>query len=538
MANSKFCAWVLAAVLGAAQAQSTDHIGRYESTLSDKDAILQVTQDFRDALVNKDGKKLAALLLSPQILFSSPPSPNYVKKRQADGEPTFNGIDPKGAAGFIEFVATSKTPIEEKFYNIKVTQDGHVAWVSFDFEFLENNRIENYGLEAWQLLKTVDGSWKIFSVVWSSHGAPKTLSTATISDPAYRTAQRLVPVEGTRRLNIYCTGSGSPTVVLDAGLGDSARAWGLVQPEISPLTRTCAYDRAGLGFSDPSNRAGTSANIVDDLHRLLGNADIQPPYVLVGHSFGGMNVKLFARTYTPEVAGMVLVDPSHEDQSSMIWDIDPESKAQNQSYLESLQECKQSTADWVEGSDLFKRCVGEASPRYTPELNAVDTLLAKQPARRQAWVSEFENIFIASSQQLRSANGSLGDMPIIVLTKEPAKPTARETQAMRDAKNQGWIRLHNHIATLSPRGARRTVVPSGHYIQQDQPEAVVAAIRGVVLASRASKRYKQFTIVLIKRESVLNEDLVSPTNDPCSPASSSRQWREMIASCAGESTSL
>ena len=171
----------------------------------------------------------------------------------------------------------------------------------------------------------------------------------------------------------------------------------------------------------------------------------------------------------------------------MIWDIDPESKAQNQSYLKSLQECKQSTADWTAGSDLFKRCIGEPSPRYTPELKAVDTLLAKQPARRQAWVSEFENIFIASSQQLRAANGSLGDMPLIVLTKEPAKPSTRETQAMRDAKNQGWIKLHNQMAALSTRGSRQTVVPSGHYIQQDQPEAVVAAIREVVLASRAPK---------------------------------------------------
>ena len=185
---------------------------------------------------------------------------------------------------------------------------------------------------------------------------------------------------------------------------------------------------------------------------------------------------------------MVLVDPSHEEQSSMIWDIDPASQAQHQGYLDSLQECKRIKAeDLTEGSDLFERCVGEASPRYTPELNVADTLLARQLARRQASVSEFENIFIASSQQLRAANGSLGDMPIIVLTKKPAKLSSRETQAMRDAKNQGWIRLHNHIAVLSPRGSRRTVVPSGHYIQHDQPEAVVAAIREVVLASRAAQ---------------------------------------------------
>lgn len=168
----------LLAALGAAlsitaSAQVPGHVGRYESSPNDTEAILQLTKDFQAALVGKDAKKLSALLLNPSILFSSPASPASVRKRREQGQVAFDGVDPTGAAAFVDFVATSAEPIEEKFYNIKVTQDGHLAWVMFDFDFLEAGKVENHGLEVWQLLKTGDATWKILSVVWSSHGRPK-----------------------------------------------------------------------------------------------------------------------------------------------------------------------------------------------------------------------------------------------------------------------------------------------------------------------------------------------------------------------------
>src|SRR3954468_10241000 len=110
-----------------------------------------------------------------------------------------------------------------------------------------------------------------------------------ISDPAYLKPQRLIDVGGGRRLNLYCMGSGSPTVVFDSGLGEGMVAWALVQPQVALHTRACAYDRAGLGFSDPSPEMRTSAFVVQDLRTLLKKARIKPSYVLVGHSFGGMN---------------------------------------------------------------------------------------------------------------------------------------------------------------------------------------------------------------------------------------------------------
>jgi pimeloyl-ACP methyl ester carboxylesterase len=315
-------------------------------------------------------------------------------------------------------------------------------------------------------------------------------SHAVIDDPAYEHAQQLVPVEGSRRLNLYCTGHGTPTVVFDAGLGDGTKAWGLVQPVIARRTRACSYDRAGLGFSDPAQRPGTSANAVDDLHRLLVAAGIKPPYVMVGHSLGGMNTKLYAETYPAEVLGLVLVDPSHEDLGKQLWKIDPAYQAQYAPYIASLQPCLTATAEQLAaGSPLTDTCVGAAGARYSQAINATEAELGRQPARRKAWISEQENIWFASAEQLRAAYRDLGDIPLIVLTKEPVAPVAGETQALRDAKNRIWIDLHDAIARMSSRGTRWTIADTGHYIQLDQPGSVDEAIFDVLrVASTADDR--------------------------------------------------
>ena len=312
-------------------------------------------------------------------------------------------------------------------------------------------------------------------------------SHAVVDDPAYTHAQQLVRIDGARRMNLYCTGHGSPTVVLDAGLGDGTKAWGLVQPVIARRTRTCSYDRAGLGFSDPSPRPGTSANAVDDLHRLLAAAGIEPPYVLVGHSLGGMNVKLYAELYPAEVAGMVLVDPSHEDLGTRIWKLDPAYQAQYAPFIASLQPCLEATADQlVEGAPLAATCVGCAGPRYSQAINATEARLGREPGRRRAWISEQENIWFASADQLRAAYRNLGDIPLIVLTKEPSAPVPGETRALRNAKNRLWIDLHDAIAHMSSRGTRWTVPDTGHYIQLDQPGTVDQAIVDVLRASASA----------------------------------------------------
>lgn len=106
-------------------------------------------------------------------MFASPASPTRVRKARSTHDLHDDGTAHAGATDFLRFIATSTEPVEQRFHNIRITQDGHVAWVMFDFEFLEGGRVENYGIETWQMLKTADDSWKIISVVWSSRGSPR-----------------------------------------------------------------------------------------------------------------------------------------------------------------------------------------------------------------------------------------------------------------------------------------------------------------------------------------------------------------------------
>ena len=136
-------------------------------------------------------------------------------------------------------------------------------------------------------------------------------SSAEASDArAYPPPGRLVDVGG-YRLHINCTGVGSPTVVIEAGWGDSSASWGWVQPEVAKTTRVCTYDRAGMGWSEVSPEPRTAREFAKELHTLLANADEQGPYILVGHSLGGYTMRVYAHDYAGEVAGLVLVDPQN-----------------------------------------------------------------------------------------------------------------------------------------------------------------------------------------------------------------------------------
>ena len=125
----------------------------------------------------------------------------------------------------------------------------------------------------------------------------------------------LVDVGG-HSLHINCVGEGSPTVILESGSGATSVDWANIQPEVANTTRVCAYDRAGSGWSETGPGPGDPQQIAGELHTLLGNAGIDGPYVLVGHSFGGLYVRMYAELYPNEVEGMVLVDSSHPEQSA------------------------------------------------------------------------------------------------------------------------------------------------------------------------------------------------------------------------------
>ncbi len=304
-----------------------------------------------------------------------------------------------------------------------------------------------------------------------------TSTAAVISDLTYVTPHRLVDIGDGRKMNIYCVGHGSPTVIFEAGLGDEIRAWAAVQPQIAKRTRACSYDRAGLGFSDPSNRPGTAANAVDDLHRLLTAARVKPPYVMVGHSLGGMYVRLYADDYRSEVAGMVLVEPSSEEQGRRYSALDISTKTLNDAYVASIRNVCIPAArhGFVKGSVLYKRCVGDPDPHFSAAFNDAVAARWSTVTHLTADWSEWVNVFTTSSDQVRAARRSFGDMPLIILTRGPA--TVRQKNS---ATYRLWVTLHNELVPLSSRGTNRIISGTGHYIQLDRPDVVVGSIDEVL----------------------------------------------------------
>ena len=321
-----------------------------------------------------------------------------------------------------------------------------------------------------------------------------------IIDSVYVHPARLVRVEPGRKMNLYCIGSGSPTVVFDAGLTDETSAWGLVQPAVALKTRACSYDRAGVGFSDPGKRPGSSVNIVDDLHRLLVRAHVRPPYVLVGHSYGGMNIKLYAAIYPSEVVGMVFVDPSHEDQTEGYRTVDPRHLSPEEwrkqiiepSLIQRRECVAAAPSGFTPGTELYKKCSFPQDPRFSQAINDIHQKLYMRPGFQLTQLGEEESVFSASADQVRAARRSFDDMPLIVLARPPSTSPLRptETQELRDSRYSLLMHLNNDIASLSTKGVNRVVPNSGHNIPYDQPNAVADAIIEVLSLSEIRLKTK------------------------------------------------
>lgn len=165
--------FALACAAGAATAADPAFVGKYVSTPQDTAAINKVITDFQTALKTKNVLLLSSLMMSSDILFSGPARPEQIKNAQAKLDANFNGLSPAGYPQFASMIHREKATIEERFYNVRITQDDNTAVVMFDFDFRYNGKIENHGLETWQMMKNKDGDWKIASVFWSSKGEPK-----------------------------------------------------------------------------------------------------------------------------------------------------------------------------------------------------------------------------------------------------------------------------------------------------------------------------------------------------------------------------
>jgi len=275
---------------------------------------------------------------------------------------------------------------------------------------------------------------------------------------------------GEFKMHIHCTGEGSPTVILEAGLDDFSIFWSQVQPEIAETTRVCSYDRAGLGWSEASLDRRTSRNIVNELHKLLANANIHPPYILAGHSFGGALVRLYAHDYPDEVVGIVLVDAAPDDLFTRIpgW------------------------RNAIGGKLKLYRTLAPMSsfgllaftPQSIPNRGMPNDVLAQYRAIAvstnyfQTGIAE-NAIFENNLMEVRNAHLDLGNIPLIVISRGYWDPMPSFSGIENQQAWQIWQEMQSELLSLSSNSRQIIATQSEHNIQLQQPELVINAIKDV-----------------------------------------------------------
>ena len=293
---------------------------------------------------------------------------------------------------------------------------------------------------------------------------------------------QLVDVGG-YKLHLNCVGEGSPTVILAAGLGDFSVVWDKVQSEIAKTTRVCSYDRAGYGWSDPSPEPVSASLMAEELHTLLVNANVPGPYVMVGHSLSGVIVRVFAYNYPEEVAGMVLVDSTHEEQllrltaavpkfGELLQSGNEKGKGQNQffGFLSStgimalMPQAIPNPAGFDE--DTFEQCKA-----IWATTGFFETLVAETDA--------LENI-LADTRSMHIT--SFGDLPLIVLSAGLFEPIPTLSEAENQKFHETQQELQSSFLMLSSESKQIIAKQSGHFIHSDQPDIVIDAIQEILHA--------------------------------------------------------
>jgi pimeloyl-ACP methyl ester carboxylesterase len=311
------------------------------------------------------------------------------------------------------------------------------------------------------------------------YGATYQYIGTILDEQKYPPIGKMIDIGG-YRLHMIDQGVSLPTVVIDSGACCNCLDWSLIQPEIAKFSRVITYDRAGYAWSDASPLDRTSENIVEELRTMLQVAGVPGPYVLIGHSFGGNNMRMYAMKYPDEVAGIVLVDSAHENLFEAI-------------SLPAIEYFRLMKGAIYFG--VFRLCA------HVPFLrNNMNTLLEKYPleVREIYYAQAITNKFIyavteeadcaqESCKQLQSYSGSLGNKPLTVITAgksfmsyEEVKVQSVYTKKQVHAMNENWLGLQKDLVKKSLRGKQIIAMNSGHMIPLEDPNIIVEAVRDMI----------------------------------------------------------
>jgi len=281
---------------------------------------------------------------------------------------------------------------------------------------------------------------------------------------------------GGYRLHMHIEGEGAPTVVFDSGAGGIGLHWELVRPSIAKVARVVTYDRAGLGWSDPSPKPRHADVMAEELHTLLKNANIEGPFILVGHSLGGIVARQFAAKYPNDVAGLVMVDSAHEQQVKHF----PEALVKMVNSMKGMMgvmKLMSKLGIFALKPDLIQ--IGDNGKLSKELVTNMQGVMASSNSHAEAMIAESESVFAAETQPV----STLGDLPLTVIRHgqldENAVPPSLGQQ-VRDDYEAAWQTLQAEIASLSTQGRLIVAERSGHNIMFDQPGIIVESILNMV----------------------------------------------------------
>lgn len=301
--------------------------------------------------------------------------------------------------------------------------------------------------------------------VLAALGAAYEIVAGSTDASTYPPAGRLVDVGG-YSMHLDCRGDGSPTVVLDAGLGGSSLDWNLVQAEAASTTQVCSYDRAGMGWSDVSPLPRNPGQIAEELHILLTNAGVPGPYVLVGHSLAGKNIRMFASARPEDVAGMVLVDARSEHVDALT------TKTEADGFRAALG--MQGTLYGMARRFGVARAFGASLVGAPLVSRTVATEMALLQTRSAAIDETTKEGLARSADDPALAGSSLGSIPLVVIAAGASM-----------AGIPNWATAQNELVALSTQGKLVVAEQSGHAVQLEDPGVVLDAILDVVSNVRA-----------------------------------------------------
>lgn len=293
---------------------------------------------------------------------------------------------------------------------------------------------------------------------------------------------QLVDVDG-HLMHLYCLGEGGPTVLLEAGLGDISLMYRPLQEELGATTRVCAYDRAGLGWSEPGGTPRTGEQMVAELEALLEEAGETGPYVLAGHSLGGLIMLLFAEANPEQVAGVVLIDSAHPRQDEAFAEF---------TWLEVLDQERlawmETMATSVEAGAIEPEEMARLAPRhFLLELRQQWTALYLQPHSHRTILEEAQAFPQTLSQV--GGEGSLGDIPLVVVAAGQALEKGMSgvdrqrfliTPDIVERYDSLWVELQTEHLNRSTNARLVVAENSAHYIYFDEPDVVAKALRDLL----------------------------------------------------------